>query len=256
MAESVGISGTWQEGNWQEIEQMLRRSQSLAVAGQFAASIMHEINGPLEAALNLNFLIQQSADNPAAVRRYGQMLDEQFHNLIRLSRQTLSFYRAPESREAVEVAALAEAALRIHGHKISGKKIQLLKALPPDVTVEAHAGDMLQVLSNLIANAVEALPEKGTLRLRARRSGGEVHITVADNGPGIPKEIAAKIFEPFFSTRKNRGTGLGLAISKQIVEKHAGRIRNRSSIRIGRSGTAFRISLPMPLSRESDADAA
>lgn len=249
MADSIGISE-----NWQEIEQALRRSQSLAVAGQFAASIMHEINGPLEAALNLNFLIQQSADDPEAVRRYGQMLDEQFRILVRLSRQTLSFYRTPESRESVEVAALAEAALRIHGHKISGKKIQLLKTLPPDVTVKAHAGDMLQVLSNLVANAVEALPEKGILRLRARRSAGEVHITVADNGPGIPKEIATKIFDPFFSTRKNRGSGLGLAISKAIVEKHAGRIRNRSSVRTGRSGTTFRISLP--LSPESDADAA
>jgi signal transduction histidine kinase len=249
VADSRGISG-----EWREIEQALHRSQSLAVAGQFAASIMHEINGPLEAALNLNYLMMHSIDDPAAVRRYGQMMEEQFRTLIRLSRQTLSFYRTPESREAVEVAALAEAALRIHHHKITEKKIQLLKTLPPEVTVEAHAGDMLQVLSNLIANAVEALPEKGTLRLRARRSGGEVHITIADNGPGIPSEIAAKIFDPFFTTRTNRGTGLGLAISKGIVEKHAGRIRNRSSIRSGRSGTAFRISLP--LSRESGADAA
>jgi signal transduction histidine kinase len=239
MAEPVRILD-----KWHEVEESFSRSQSLAAAGQFAASVMHEINSPLEAALNLNYLIQRCAENPDSVRTYSQMMEEQFRTLIRLSRQTLSFYRTPESRGAVEVASLAEAALRLHDHKIAAKRIHLLKAVPEDVAVQAHAGDMLQVLSNLIANAVEALPEGGILYLKARRSGGEVHIMVADNGPGIPGEIAARIFDPFFTTKKERGTGLGLAISKSIVEKHLGRIRNRSSVRSGRSGTAFRISLP------------
>jgi signal transduction histidine kinase len=230
---------------WQEIEETVRRSQSLAAAGQFAASIMHEINGPLEAAVNLNYLILQNANDPDSVQMFSRMMEEQFRTLARLSRQTLSFYRTSDAKEAIGVAALTEAALRIHRQKIAEKGIHLLKTLPQDVTVEAHAGDMLQVLSNLIANAIEALPEKGTLRLRARRVGGEAHITVADNGPGIPNEIAARIFDPFFTTKKERGTGLGLAITKDIVEKHSGRISKRSSVRSGRSGTIFRIALPL-----------
>lgn len=231
--------------NWQEMEEALRRSERLAFAGLFAASIMHEINGPLEAAVNLNYLILQSVGDPESVRMYGHMMEEQFRTLSRLSHQTLSFYRTPESKETIAIVALAEAALRIHRQKIADKKIRLLKTLPGDLSVEAHPGDILQVLSNLISNAVEALPERGILRLRARRLGRAAHIVVADNGPGIPDDISRKIFDPFFTTKNQRGTGLGLAITKGIVEKHLGSIRKRTSIRSGRNGTTFLVSLPL-----------
>jgi len=230
---------------WQEIEEIVCRSQSQAVAAQFGAAIMHEINSPLEAAFNLNYLIQQDPGNVETVSECSRLMEEQFVTLARLSRQTLSFYRSSETRELVAIAGLAEAALRVHRQKIVAKKIQLFKSVPDDAKVEAHAGDLLQVISNLIANAVEALPENGTLRVKARRSNDQVYITVADNGTGISAEIAAKIFDPFFTTKRERGTGLGLAISKAIVERHRGRIRSRSSVRPGRTGTAFRITLPM-----------
>ena len=147
--------------------------------------------------------------------------------------------------EPVLIAPLAEAALRIHRNKIAAKEIRLLKKLPGDMSVESHPGAMLQIFSNLIGNAVEALPVKGTLQIRARCTDGEAHILFADNGGGIPAAIRGRIFEPFFSTKRERGTGLGLAITKAIVERHRGRIRSRTSTRTGRSGTAFRISLPM-----------
>ena len=230
---------------WQEMEGALRRSQALAVAGQYAAAIMHEINGPLEAVTNLNFLLQTSISNADQVRQYSGLIDEQLAVLTRLSRQTLSFYHSGDTREPVAIAPLAEAALRVHQHKIEAKKIRLLKDLPKDVSVEAHPSAMLQVLSNLFANAVEALPEYGTLSVRARRRKSEVHITVVDDGPGIPATVADRIFDPFFTTKQERGTGLGLAITKAIVETHRGRIRSHSSTRSGRSGTAFRISLPV-----------
>ena len=104
---------------------------------------------------------------------------------------------------------------------------------------------MLQVFSNLIGNAVEALPIKGTLQIRARCTNLEAHILFADNGCGIPAAIRSKIFEPFFSTKKERGTGLGLGIIKGIVDRHSGRIRSRTSTQAGRSGTGFRVSLPL-----------
>jgi signal transduction histidine kinase len=237
--------GRTQIDRWQEIEEVVCRSQSQAVAAQFGASIMHEINSPLEAAFNLNYLIRQNPEDVETVRECSRLMEEQFVTLARLSRQTLSFYRSADTRELVAIAGLTEAALRVHRQKILAKKIQLVKSMREDTRVEAHAGDLLQVMSNLIANAVEALPENGTLRVRARRSTDQVHITIADNGAGISDEISAKIFEPFFTTKKERGTGLGLAISKAIVERHRGRIRLRSSVRPGRSGTAFRISFPL-----------
>jgi signal transduction histidine kinase len=229
---------------WQEIEEIVHRYRSVAVAGQFAAVVMHEINGPLEAVTNLNYLIQQDADNAALVRQYSQLIEEQVLNLIKLSRQTLSFYRSEENREVVAMASLAEAALRVHQKNIFAKQIRIRRNLPSDVTAEVHPGDMLQVISNLVANAVDALPEEGILQIRVKRRPQEVRIIIADNGPGIPDSIRARIFEPFFTTKREHGTGLGLAISKSIVEKHHGRIRTRSCTRTTRSGTIFHISLP------------
>ena len=229
----------------QDVQEVLRRHQELVVAGQFAATIMHEINGPLEAVHNLNYLIQQEADNPSKVRMFSAMLEEQLTTLTNLSRQTLSFYRSPDTRESIAIATLAEAALRVHQRKISAKRIDLRKRLTPDVSAEVHAGDILQVLSNLISNAIDALPENGILAVSVRRAADEAHVTVADNGPGIPTPILSRIFDPFFTTKKERGTGLGLSISKSIVEKHRGRIRSRTTTRPFRSGTAFRISIPL-----------
>jgi signal transduction histidine kinase len=228
-----------------EVEDIARQNQELIVAGQFAATVIHEINGPLEAVHNLNYLIQIEADSPSQVRLYSGMLEEQLLTLTKLSRQTLSFYRSPDTRESIAIATLAEAALRVHQTKIFAKRINLRKRLEADVTAEVHAGDMLQVLSNLVANAVDALPENGTLYIGVKRCADEAHVTVADNGPGIPALILPKIFDPFFTTKKERGTGLGLAISKSIVEKHHGRIRSRSTTRPSRNCTTFRISIPL-----------
>ena len=239
------ISPASDPGTMQEIQDILRRNQELVVAGQFAAMVMHEINGPLEAVHNLNYLIQQEADNVSQVRVYSNMLEEQLATLTKLSRQTLSLYRSPETRESVAISTLAEAALRVHQRNISIKRIILRKQLKADVTAEVHAGDMLQVFSNLISNAVDALPENGTLCVRVGRCAEEARVTFADNGPGIPPPILPRIFEPFFTTKKERGTGLGLAISKSIIEKHHGRIRSRSTTRPSRNGTTFRISIPL-----------
>ena len=239
------IEAAEHEGKLQEYEEVVHRYRSFAVAGQFAATVMHEINGPLEAVANLNYLIQQGADDAGNVRHYSRLIEEQLLTLTQLSRQTLSFYRSSETRETVAVATLAEAALRVNQGKIFAKHIRIRRILPADVTAKVNAGDMLQVISNLVANAVDALPENGTLQVRVKRCTREVHITVADNGHGIPNPIRTRIFDPFFTTKMERGTGLGLAISKAIVEKHQGRIRTRSSTRPANSGTIFRISLPL-----------
>jgi signal transduction histidine kinase len=113
-----------------------------------------------------------------------------------------------------------------------------------------HTGEVLQVLSNIVKNALDALPDGGTLRLRLRRHRGEVEFVIADNGEGIQKEHPDGIFQPFFTTKGESGTGLGLSLSKAIVERYSGKMRIRSSVRPGKSGTAFKIRLPVK-SRES-----
>jgi signal transduction histidine kinase len=234
------------ETKWIGLRESLRPSRSLAVAGQFAATVMHEINNPLEAISNLNYLLQGDANNPELVLRYSRQIDEQLAVLTRIARQTLSFYRPAAEKSPVAAATLAEAALRIHQKSIAAKRIHLNVRLANDVTMDVHPGEMLQAISNLISNAVDALPVEGSLYLRGRRSCRGVSLLVADAGPGIPNSIVQKIFDPFFTTKQDKGTGLGLAISKAIVEKYQGKIRTRSSTRPGRSGTTFRISLPLP----------
>lgn len=228
----------------QQLQEALGESQALALAGQFAAATIHEINGPLEAIANLNYLVQTNSDDAERVRNYSGLLDEQVVVLATITHQTLSFFHSKDTVEPIQIAPVVEAALRIHRSKIAVKEIRLLKRLPGDVMVESHAGAMLHVFSNLIGNALEALPFKGTLQIRARSKHGEAHILFADNGYGIPAAVRERIFEPFFSTKRERGTGLGLAITKAIIEQHRGKIRSWTSTRAGRNGTAFRITFP------------
>jgi len=234
-----------EQERWQELEEALRKSESLAIAGQYSAAIMHEINNPLETISHLAYLAKEEADDAKKVRLYLEQLESELANVIRIARQTLGFYGPADALRPVNLAEVAESALLVHGRRISTKQVNLVKRLVEKATVKIHPGEMLQVLSNLIANAVDALPDKGTLAIRLRKSKNEVHLMIVDDGHGIPQSLIEKIFEPFFTTKKEQGTGLGLALSKAIVERHQGRIRTRSSVSQGRSGTAFRISLPL-----------
>ena len=234
-----------QNPDWDNFDDALRRARSLATAGRYAATVVHDINNPLEAATNLAYLLKEDADDPIKVREYAVLLEEQLAVVAGITRQTLEYYRSPDGMKALNLVDVANAAIRVHEHKIAAKELRLRKVLPEQVLVTANAGELLQVVTNLLANAVDALPAKGTISIKIRRCENEAHLLVVDNGHGIPEPILAKVFEPFFSTKGDRGTGLGLAISKSILERHSGRIRARSCVRPGRNGTAFRISLPL-----------
>jgi signal transduction histidine kinase len=222
----------------------LRKTEEQAIAGLLALEVMHEIRNPLEALSNLTYLAIMEADDAEKVRSYLRLAEEQMASVRRVASQTLSFAKSRSSPKSINLVALAEAALRIHQRTIESKKLHLVKDLPEVVVAPIYTGEILQVISNVIVNALDALPEDGTLFLRLRKSQGKVHLTIADNGHGIPAEHIDAIFKPFFTTKEEKGTGLGLAISKRIIERHSGRIVLRSSVRPGKSGTLFRISLP------------
>jgi signal transduction histidine kinase len=222
----------------------LRRAEERAITGHLALEVMHEIRNPLEALGNLTYLASVEADQPEKVRQFMLLADEQIEMLSHIASQTLGLGKLSSAPRMVDLATLTEAALRIHRHTLEVKKVKLVADLPGNVKAPVYTGEMLQVVSNLIVNALDALPVDGTLHLRLRKAHGEAHLVVADNGHGIPKEHTASIFEPFFTTREESGTGLGLALSKKIVERHRGRIRLRSSVRPGKSGTIFKVSIP------------
>ena len=214
-------------------------------AGQLALEVIHEIRNPLEALGHLTYLTLQGSDDPEKVTRYMCMAQEQVATLNRIVSQTLGYARTGSKPTTSNLVELAEAAIRIHQRTIEAKKIHLLKDLPAGVTAEIRTGEILQVVSNLIVNALDALPAGGVLAVRLRRRNGGIFILISDNGHGIPAQHSRKVFEPFFTTKGESGTGLGLALAKRIIERHAGRIWVRSSVRPGKSGTTFRIFLPV-----------
>ena len=216
-----------------------------AAAGLLALELMHEIRNPLEALGHLTYLTREEAHDPEKVLKYMRLAEEHVGTLNRIASQTLGFARVSQNPRPIDLVALAEAALRIHQRTVEARNIHLVKRLPDDLLATVRGGQMLQVVSNLIVNALDALPDEGTLSVRLRKGKDGIHLMVADNGHGIAAEHLGRVFEPFFTTREESGNGLGLALSRKVIEEHGGRIRLRSSVREGRRGTMFKISLPL-----------
>jgi signal transduction histidine kinase len=228
-----------------DISETLRRAEERAAPGLLALELMHEIRNPLEAVGNLTYLAMEESGDREAVCTYLRRIEEQLATLNHIASQTLGFARTTKLPQQVHLATLAEAALRIHQSTMRAKQIRVVKKFPQELMAHIYTTEMLQVMSNLIVNSLDALPRDGTLWMRLRKRNHEIEIVVADNGHGIPEEVMDRIFEPYFTTKKV-GTGLGLALSKRIVEHNQGRISLRSCVRPGRSGTTFKISLPIP----------
>ena len=226
-----------------EVSESLRHAEERATPGLLALELMHEVRNPLEAVGNLVYLAIEEANDHDAVRAYLRRIEEQLAMLNQIASQTLSFARTTSSPQQVRLVTVAEAALRIHQRTVKAKQIHVVKEFPQEVIAQVYITEMLQVVSNLVVNSLDALPRDGTLRMRVSQRNHESHIVVADNGHGIPEEDMDQIFVPFFTTKK-AGNGLGLALSKKIIEHNQGRIAMRSSVRAGRSGTTFKISLP------------
>ena len=208
-----------------------------ATAGHLALESMHEIRNPLETLGHLCYLTEQ-------VRTYMRLADEQLRTLSRITSQTLSFARPSHDRKPVDLVALVDSALRIHNRSLNAKRIHLVRKHPETLVTPIQSARMLQVLSNLIANAVDSMPERGKLTLRIRARHRHVELLVADNGHGISSESMDKLFQPFFTTKQDGGNGLGLSLSKRIIEDHGGTLSVRSSTRPNQTGSVFRIRLP------------
>jgi signal transduction histidine kinase len=225
-------------------EESLHRSDRLAIAGRFAGAVMHEVNNPLEAIGNLVYLTKNGADDAAQVRKHMQVVESQLARLGEITRRTLSFYREEAEPKAFDLVAIAEAAIRLHLHGLPVGRVTITRQFPEVASVHGREGQILQVLSNILLNALDALPEQdATFRLRIRVVGKRVQMAIADNGQGIPTALRASLFKPF-ATGKSKGTGIGLWLSKQIMDRHSGTIRFRSSQRVGNGGTVFLLTIP------------
>jgi PAS domain S-box-containing protein len=233
-------------------EAALRSSDKLANIGRLAATVAHEIHNPLDAIGNLLYLLEHSTTVSDTDREHVRMAREELDRVAQITQQMLKFNR--ESREPVPVTLddILENVLTLYHGKITQRRASVDRRYEPALPVIAFPGELRQVFSNLVGNALEALPAHGRLIVSLhdsrdwrdlRRPG--VRVTIADTGAGIPAEFRPRITQPFFTTKGEKGTGLGLWVSRGIVEKYGGSIRFRSSTASGHSGTIFSVFLPV-----------
>jgi signal transduction histidine kinase len=229
-------------------QEALIKSEKLAVAGRLAASIAHEINNPLEAVTNLLYLISHSG-SLEEIREFTKMAQSELERVSHIATQTLRFYRQPSGATPTDVAELVDSVLALFQRRIQSSHIRLQTEFATSRPLVCYPGEVRQMVANLVGNAVDAMRAGGGLRLRVRectdanRARG-VAIVVADSGTGIPDSLRPRLFEPFMTTKGITGTGLGLWVTRELVQKHKGTVRVRSSTRTGASGTVFRIFLP------------
>jgi PAS domain S-box-containing protein len=233
-----------------KIERALRTTEKLAAAGRLAATIAHEINNPLEAVANLVYLAKRDLPDAEKVATHLSFAKQELNRVAHITRQTLGFYRDTSSPVRFNVSNTVDDLLELYQRRFETRNIRIIKQFDDGAEIVAFAGEIRQVFSNLLTNAMDAMPSGGVLAIRVLNAHEwnnahlpGVRITMADSGSGIAQEDKRNLFQPFFTTKADVGTGLGLWITKGIVEKHGGSIRFKS--RTGEDhGTTFSIFLP------------
>jgi PAS domain S-box-containing protein len=234
-----------------KIERALRTTEKLAAAGRMAATVAHEINNPLEAVTNLVYLAKRELPQNDRVAGYLDLASRELDRVAHITRQTLGFYRDTSSPALFNVPEMLDDLLLLYEKRFESRRIKIVKQYDNRVEITALAGEIRQAFSNIITNAMDAMPEGGTLALRVAKShdwsSSHVHgvrITILDTGSGIEPRHRKNIFQPFFTTKTDVGTGLGLWITRGILEKHRGSIRMKS--RTGQSGHGTSLSIFLP----------
>jgi PAS domain S-box-containing protein len=230
-------------------QDLLRKTEKLATAARLSATMAHEINNPLEAVVNLIFIAKTDPGTPPAVVKQLTLAEQEIERVAHITRQTLGFYRESNAPEHIQVDALLESVLKMYSNRIESCGIQVNRSFGQCPPILAVAGELKQVFSNIVANAIDAVGGNGTIAVSSQHlpnSGkGAVEVVIADSGTGIQPEHLDRIFEPFFTTKKDVGTGLGLWVTKEIVERHGGSIHVRpANGREGFQGAAFTLQLP------------
>ncbi len=234
-------------------ERAVARAEKLAAVGRLAAGVVHEINNPLATiaacAESLEKRIEEGAfgDSTDAedLREYLGLIRDEAFRCKNITNGLLDFSRLRAgNRVPINLAELIKSTARLVTHQNRGDNIRIeVEAVTNFPFVLGDEGQLQQAVVALATNAIDAMPDGGTLTLRAARSGAQAIVEIKDSGIGIPPENLAKIFDPFFTTKDvGSGTGLGLAVCYGIVSEHGGRLDVRSNVGVG---TTFTISLPI-----------
>jgi signal transduction histidine kinase len=230
-----------------KLEQQIIQSERLAAMGQMIGGFAHELNNPLTAVLGMSDLLREGETNESRTKHLN-MLHQQARRATEIVQNLMYFSRPPApGKTPVNLSELVERTLHLHAYSLRKSNITvdfLMEQELPQITADPH--QLMQVFLNLMLNAEQAIREardKGTLRIRLRKTDGNIQVTFEDDGPGIAPEILPNIFDPFYTTKRpGRGTGLGLSICKAVMKEHAGNIEAASA---PSGGAVFTVTLPL-----------
>jgi PAS domain S-box-containing protein len=237
---------------FREAKRNLARLEKLAAAGQLAATLAHEINNPLNAAINCIYILQTGACDEESKKSLVDAASAELARMGRIVNQSLSYYRTGTAPQKVDLAALIQDSLQIFANRLEHSGIRARRKVYPAPAVMGFPNEFRQVIDNLLLNAMEAMPRGGMLSIAVHPSTlwpcGEsgVRVTIADTGCGVHPTIMDKIFDPFFTTKAEKGTGLGLWVVRGILMKHGASIRVRTSSHPERTGTVISFHCPAP----------
>jgi PAS domain S-box-containing protein len=231
-------------------ERALMRAEKLASAGRLAAAIAHEVNNPLEGLVNLVYLARGEEDLEK-VRSHLMNADRELQRIAHITRQSLGFYRETSAASLFRPDVVIREVFDFYSFRAAQAHIILHVNIKTEQEAWGNAGEFRQVISNLLANSLDACQAGNAVCVRVRAAHDPrdlalegVRVSVADTGSGIASENLNRIFEPFFTTKKDTGTGLGLWVSRELIEKHGGYLDVRSATTGRRTGTVFTMFLP------------
>ncbi len=238
-----------------QLHERVIANERFAASGRLAASVAHEINTPLQSIQTALGLIGVADEERRAT--YLTHALEETQRVARIVRQLLDLYRPGGTPGPVNLNTLAERLLLLIGKRLRDQRVSVETALDAELPdMHGRADELMQLVLNLLVNAIDAMPEGGTLRICTRATSeppDHIEVVISDTGSGISPHMQQRIFEPFVTTRE-QGTGLGLSICSQIVERHGGRIALASRLD---AGSTFTVVLPRSApqaSTESEAD--
>ena len=218
------------------------QSERLAAVGRMAAQIIHDIKNPM-ATLRLYAEMIKRRSKEDEISQMSQEMMKQVDRFVKMTQEILDFSRGvSETRpEPIAVEELLRAGLELVESEMKKRNVELVREILYQGEWVVDVEKMVRVFYNIASNAMDAMPEGGTLTVRARRDDNTLKVEFIDTGHGMTEEVKAKIFQPFFTFGKKLGTGLGLAIVKKIVEDHRGSIEIESE---PNKGTTMRVNLP------------
>jgi two-component system NtrC family sensor kinase len=226
-------------------ENQLIRSDKVASLGKLAAGVAHEINSPLTGILTYSSLLLQAKPEGDPDKEDLEVIVNETHRCKNIVKGLLDFARQTEPHKTLsDINEVVQKSIDLISHQAGLQSVKIEKKVTPGIPkLMIDIGQIQQVFINILLNAIEAMPEGGTLTVSSQMEDRMAAVRFADTGVGIPQENLPKILDPFFTTKEQgRGTGLGLSVSYGIVERHRGKLEVKS--KVGK-GTTFTVRLPI-----------